>query len=290
MRTPTSISLEHVQRQPVGEVREPAVRRLWRRLRVRPVHHAEVDGAPNNGDELINHLVARNDGDDGAVDYLVCCPNAKQGGSQSCTGDDCCVDSVAVKSVTVLSGAGVCEEDALIRVVIGCTSKESQDRRRIQGQACPAAEWLEPQTEYKWKVLARNGQNKNCRDEQNCNGATRTLGRFSDELTVTQPRATPAVPTDVAVVSATKNELALSWNMPAIHGSALLPTTGYRIICVDAETNNFYKRSTNKLSWVQPDHEELFAPGASVSRARNSYVRADGGQCLCMSAQNSISG
>ena len=251
---------------------------------------------PNNGDELINHLVARDDGLAGAVDYLVCCPNAKQGGSQGCIGDDCCVDSVGVKSVEVVSGAGVCEEDALIRVVIGCTSKESQDAPAIrQGQACPAAEWLEPQTEYKWKVLARNGQNKNCRDEQNCNGATRTLGRFSDELTVTQPRATPAVPTDVAVVSATKTELALSWNMPAIHGSALLPTTGYRIICVDAETNNFYKMSTNKLSWVQPDHEELFAPGASVSPGEldthTMQGLTAGTKYLCtLSAQNTIGG
>ena len=109
---------------------------------------------PNNGDELINHLVARDDGLAGAVDYLVCCPNAKQGGSQGCIGDDCCVDSVGVKSVDVVSGAGVCEEDALIRVVIGCTSKESQDAPAIrQGQACPAAEWLEPQTEYKLSLI-----------------------------------------------------------------------------------------------------------------------------------------
>ena len=184
----------------------------------------------------------------------------------------------------------------MIRVVIGCTSKESQDAPAIrEGQACPAAEWLEPQTEYKWKVLARNGQNKNCRDEQNCNGATRTLGRFSDELTVTQPRATPAVPTDVAVVSATKTELALSWNMPAIHGDALLATTGYRIICVDAETNNFYKMSTNKLSWVQPDHEELFAPGASVSPGEldthTMQGLTAGTKYLCtLSAQNTIGG
>ena len=242
---------------------------------------------PNNGDELINHLVARDDGLAGAVDYLVCCPNAKQGGSQGCIGDDCCVDSVGVKSVEVVSGAGVCEEDALIRVVIGCTSKESQDAPAIrQGQACPAAEWLEPQTEYKWKVLARNGQNKNCRDEQNCNGATRTLGRFSDELTVTQPRATPAVPTDVAVVSATKTELALSWSCPP---STAPPSSRRTATASYASTPDEQLQDVdNKLSWVQPD--QRLARGCEREPGRTRYphdARADGGhEVLCtLSAQ-----
>ena len=225
-----AVSLEHVQRQPVGEVREPAVRRLWRRLRVRPVHHAEVDGAPQQrrrADQPPGRAERRRR-QRGRLPRLL--PEREAGGEPG------------LHRRRLLRRLGRCEERH--RAVRGGRVRGGRpdprgDRLHEQGvsgcagdppgQACPAAEWLEPQTEYKWKVLARNGQNKNCRDEQNCNGATRTLGRFSDELTVTQPRATPAVPTDVAVVSATKNELALSWNMPAIHGSALLPTTGYRI-------------------------------------------------------------
>ena len=172
-----------------------------------------------NGDDIQKFLIARNDGGAGASDYTLCCPSTAT--SPACT------SSVGIKWWSQNNNR--CVPGRTLQVYIGCTHPDRQDAPTRSGTgACTDADALTPESTYTWKIIARNSQNSQCRDDGNC--ATQNFGNWSPILTVAQGKATPNLAAAAPTGAVTTTTIPLNWQTPVDNGAALV---SYRFTCAD---------------------------------------------------------